>query len=88
MKRLLSIAVLICTVFGAWAQNNYRMTEEEKRKTLEDLEFKFQMEIGSLFNREDPAEVLNIMPWDRWAYKYRNEYPDFPIYSVVLKNYL
>ena len=75
MKRLLSIAVLICTVFGAWAQNNYRMTEEEKRKTLEDLEFKFQMEIGSLFNREDPAEVLNIMPWDRWAYKYRNEYP-------------
>lgn len=75
MKRLLSIAVLICTVFGAWAQNNYRMTEEEKRKTLEDLEFKFQMEIGSLFNREDPAEVLNIMPWDRWTYKYRNEYP-------------
>mgnify|MGYP000199295373 FL=1 len=75
MIRLLSIAVLICTVFGAWAQNNHRMSEEEKQKTLEDLEFKFQMEIGSLFNREDPAEVLNIMPWDRWTYKYRNEYP-------------
>lgn len=75
MKRLLSIALIICTVFGAWAQNYHRMTEEEKQKTLEDLEFKFQMEIGSLFNREDPAEVLNIMPWDRWAYKYRNEYP-------------
>lgn len=37
MKRLLSTVLLAFIVFGAWAQNKTKMTEEEKKRPWKDL---------------------------------------------------
>ena len=44
MRRILSTVLLACLVLGAWAQNKTKMTEEEKKKTMEGLEALYQLE--------------------------------------------
>ncbi len=49
MKRLLSTVLLACFVLGAWAQNKTKMTEEEKKKTMEGLEALYQLETADAY---------------------------------------
>ena len=49
MKRLLSTVLLACFVLGAWAQNKTKMTEEEKKEAMKQLEVLYQFETGAAF---------------------------------------
>ena len=53
MKRLLSTVLLTCLVLGAWAQNKKKMTEEEKKEAMEQLEVLYQFETGAAFGEHD-----------------------------------
>jgi len=59
---------------SARAQNTIQMTEEERQKILEELEYSYEMEMGSYFSIDRPAKVLSLILWDAWAYKYRDGY--------------
>ena len=76
MRRILSTVLLACLVLGAWAQNKTKMTEEEKKKTMEGLEALYQLETGTAFgelgslsgNKEFKQYRL---PWEEWAGKFK-----------------
>lgn len=78
MRRLLSTVLLACLVLGAWAQNKTKMTEEEKKKTMEGLEALYQLETGAAFgelgslsgNKEFKQDRL---PWEKWADKFKHK---------------
>ena len=84
MKRLLSTILLACLVLGAWAQNKKKMTEEEKKKTMEGLEALYQLETGAAFgelgslsgNKEFKQYRL---PWEEWAGKFKYAKEGLPV---------
>ena len=53
MRRILSTVLLACLVLGAWAQNKKKMTEEEKKEAMEQLEVFYQFETGTAFSGLD-----------------------------------
>lgn len=57
MKRLLSTVLLACFVLGAWAQNKTKMTEEEKKEAMKQLEVLYQFETGAAFGELDSLTV-------------------------------
>lgn len=74
MKRLLSTVLLACLVLGAWAQNKTKMTEEEKKEAMEQLETLYQFVTGAAFGELDSlAESHELkrdrFPWKKWADK-------------------
>ena len=58
MKRLLSTVLLACFVLGAWAQNKTKMTEEEKKEAMKQLEVLYQFETGAAFGELDSLNVF------------------------------
>ena len=76
MKRLLSTVLLAFMVFGAWAQNKTKMTEEEVKKTMEGLEALYQLETGAAFGELGSLSgnkefKLYRLPWEEWAGKFK-----------------
>ena len=72
MKRLLSTVLLACLVLGAWAQNKTKMTEEEKKEAMKQLEVLYQFETGAAFGELGSLSgnkefKLYRFPWEEWA---------------------
>jgi hypothetical protein len=74
MKKITFITLFAGMVLSAGAQNTNYATGEEKQKILEELERNYEMEIYGYFSIDRPAKALSLMPWDAWAYQYRDEY--------------
>ena len=66
MKRLLSTVLLAFIVFGAWAQNKTKMTEEEVKKTMEGLEALYQFVTGAAFGELDSLAESHELKRDRF----------------------
>lgn len=69
MRRILSTVLLACLVLGAWAQNKKKMTEEEKKETMEQLEVFYQFETGTAFSgldslAENQEFKQDMLPWE------------------------
>lgn len=69
MKRLLSTVLLAYLVLGAWAQNKTKMTEEEKKEAMEQLEVLYQFETGAAFGEldsltENQEFKQERLPWE------------------------
>ena len=78
MKRLLSTVLLACLVLGAWAQNKKKMTEEEKKEAMEQLEVFYQFETGTAFSgldslAENQEFKQDMLPWEKWADKFKHK---------------
>lgn len=78
MKRLLSTVLLTCLVLGAWAQNKKKMTEEEKKEAMEQLEVFYQFETGTAFSgldslAENQEFKQDMLPWEKWADKFKHK---------------
>ncbi len=78
MRRLLSTVLLACFVLGAWAQNKTKMTEEEKKEAMKQLEVLYQFETGAAFSGLDSlAESQEFkqdrLPWEKWADKFKHK---------------
>ena len=78
MRRILSTVLLACLVLGAWAQNKKKMTEEEKKEAMEQLEVFYQFETGTAFSgldslAENQEFKQNMLPWEKWADKFRHK---------------
>ena len=78
MKRLLSTVLLAYLVLGAWAQNKTKMTEEEKKEAMEQLEVLYQFETGAAFGEldsltENQEFKQERLPWEKWADKFKHE---------------
>lgn len=85
MKRLLSTVLLAFMVFGAWAQNKTKMTEEEVKKTMEGLEALYQMETGTVFGDLDSLSENQEfrqyrLPWEEWAGKFKYAKEGLPVF--------
>lgn len=65
MKRLLSTVLLACFVLGAWAQNKTKMTEEEKKEAMKQLEVLYQFETGAAFGELDSLTESQEFKQDR-----------------------
>ena len=65
MKRLLSTVLLACLVLGTWAQNKTKMTEEEKKEAMEQLEVLYQFETGAAFGELDSLTENQEFKQDR-----------------------
>lgn len=77
MKRLSTACLFVCLTLGAWAQNKTKMTEDEKKEALEQLELLYRYETGLVFDgldlSADRAELRQeVLPWDEWTDKYGN----------------
>ena len=75
MRRILSTVLLACLVLGACAQNKTKMTEEEKKKTMEGLEALYLLETGAAFGELDSLSENHEfkqyrLPWEEWAGKF------------------
>ncbi len=78
MKRLLSTVLLAFMIFGAWAQNKTKMTEEEKKEAMEQLEVLYQFETGTAFGEfdsltENQEFKQNMLPWEKWTDKFKHK---------------
>lgn len=78
MKRLLSTVLLACFVLGAWAQNKTKMTEEEKKEAMKQLEVLYQFETGAAFGELDSLTESqefkqDRLPWEKWADKFKHK---------------
>ena len=78
MKRLLSTVLLAFLVMGVWAQNKMKMTEEEKKEAMEQLEVLYQFETGEAFSEfdlhsENTEFKQDILPWEKWADKFKHK---------------
>ena len=78
MKRLLSTVLLAYLVLGAWAQNKTKMTEEEKKEAMEQLEVFYQFETGTAFSgldslAENQEFKQDMLPWEKWADKLKHK---------------
>ena len=78
MRRILSTVLLACLVLGAWAQNKTKMTEEEKKEAMEQLEVLYQFETGAAFGELDSLSEnrefrQDKLPWEKWADKFKHE---------------
>ena len=78
MRRILSTVLLACLVLGAWAQNKKKMTEEEKKETMEQLEVFYQFETGTAFSgldslAENQEFKQDMLPWEKWADKFKHK---------------
>ncbi|MEQ3151214.1 energy transducer TonB [Phocaeicola vulgatus] len=78
MKRLLSTVLLACFVLGAWAQNKTKMTEEEKKEAMKQLEVLYQFETGTAFGELDSLTESqefkqDRLPWEKWADKFKHK---------------
>ena len=78
MRRILSTVLLACLVLGAWAQNKKKMTEEEKKETMEQLEVFYQFETGTAFSgldslAENKEFKQDMLPWEKWADKFKHK---------------
>ena len=78
MRRILSTVLLVCLVLGAWAQNKKKMTEEEKKETMEQLEVFYQFETGTAFSgldslAENQEFKQDMLPWEKWADKFKHK---------------
>ena len=78
MRRILSTVLLACLVLGAWAQNKKKMTEEEKKEAMEQLEVFYQFETGTAFSgldslAENQEFKQDMLPWEKWADKYKHK---------------
>ena len=76
MRRILSTVLLACLVLGAWAQNKKKMTEEEKKEAMEQLEVFYQFETGTAFSgldslAENQEFKQDMLPWEKWADKFK-----------------
>lgn len=82
MKHILLTALLAGLVLGAGAQNNKKMTKDEKEQTMQALETLYRMETGKIFGGLDglavsgPQEVTTL-PWDEWVERNKEDYRDF-----------
>ena len=70
MRRILSTVLLACLVLGAWAQNKKKMTEEEKKEAMEQLEVLYQFETGAAFGEldsltENQEFKQERLPWEK-----------------------
>ena len=70
MRRILSTVLLACLVLGAWAQNKKKMTEEEKKEAMEQLEVFYQFETGTAFSgldslAENQEFKQDMLPWEK-----------------------
>lgn len=78
MRRILSTVLLACLVLGAWAQNKKKMTEEEKKEAMEQLEVFYQFETGTAFSgldslAENQEFKQDMFPWEKWADKFKHK---------------
>ena len=78
MRRILSTVLLACLVLGAWAQNKKKMTEEEKKEAMEQLEVLYQFETGAAFGEldsltENQEFKQERLPWEKWADKFKHK---------------
>ena len=78
MRRILSTVLLACLVLGAWAQNKKKMTEEEKKEAMEQLEVFYQFETGTAFSgldslAENQEFKQDMLPWEKWADKFKHK---------------
>lgn len=78
MRRILSTVLLACLVLGAWAQNKKKMTEEEKKETMEQLEVFYQFETGTAFSgldslAENQEFKQDMLPREKWADKFKHK---------------
>ena len=78
MRRILSTVLLACLVLGAWAQNKKKMTEEEKKEAMEQLEVFYQFETGTAFGEldslaENQEFKQDMLPWEKWADKFKHK---------------
>lgn len=82
MKRLLSTVLLACFVLGAWAQNKTKMTEEEKKEAMKQLEVLYQFETGAAFGELDSLTESQEFKQDyRMTLKtFINNYSSNPLY--------
>lgn len=82
MKHILFTALLTGLALGAGAQNNKKMTKEEKEQTMQGLETLYRMETGKIFDGFDelavsgPQEVTTL-PWDEWMERNKEDYRNF-----------
>ena len=84
MKRLLSTVLLAYLVLGAWAQNKTKMTEEEKKEAMEQLEVLYQFETGAAFGEldsltENQEFKQERLPWEEWAGKFKYAKEGLPV---------
>lgn len=86
MKKISYTALFAGMVLLAGAQNTPQISEEEKQRTLEELERSYEMEIYGYFSNNRPAAVLDIMPWEEWAYEHCDEYSNVSDLLNCLKN--
>ena len=78
MRRILSTVLLACLVLGALAQNKKKMTEEEKKEAMEQLEVFYQFETGTAFSgldslAENQEFKQDMLPWEKWADKFKHK---------------
>lgn len=72
MKKIVFIGLLTCLAQGIRAQNQDNMTAEERKETLESLEFYYKMDTGLLFKEalEDQGPSKRLIhpytPWEAW----------------------
>ena len=86
MKKISYTALFAGMILLAGAQNTPQISEEEKQRTLEELERSYEMEIYGYFSNNRPAAVLDIMPWEEWAYEHCDEYSNVSDLLNCLKN--
>ena len=84
MRRILSTVLLACLVLGACAQNKTKMTEEEKKKTMEGLEALYLLETGAAFGELDSLSENHEfkqyrLPWEEWAGKFKYAKEGLPV---------
>ena len=84
MKILLSTVLLAYLVLGAWAQNKTKMTEEEKKEAMEQLEVLYQFETGAAFGEldsltENQEFKQERLPWEEWAGKFKYAKEGLPV---------
>lgn len=82
MKHILFTALLTGLALGAGAQNDKKMTKDEKEQAMQGLETLYRMETGKIFDGLDelavsgPQEVTTL-PWDEWMERNKDDYRDF-----------
>lgn len=82
MKRIVFTALLAALALGAGAQNDKKMTKEEREEAMEGLEMFYRLETGKIFDElgewagSDPWEVP-VLPWNEWIENHKENYQDF-----------
>lgn len=78
MKHLIFTVLLASCMLTAGAQNDKKMTKEEKEEALRALELYYRIEAGNIFDfgDSDPYKV-ETLPWEKWVQEYQKNKKEF-----------